>query len=216
MLSVPVIHEDDRLLAVNKPAGALVIPGRGTDEEESLLEKLSRESARKLFVVHRLDRDASGLLVFAKDAETHRAFSIAFERREAKKTYLALVRGILEKPGFVDKPIHQFGSGRMGVDPRGKPSVTRYKVKERFRDATLLEVEPESGRRHQIRVHLYSLGHPIAGDRLYGPGQKNVPSEEGRLMLHALRLTLPNPGGGTLELIAEPDADFVSLLSARR
>lgn len=215
MLSIPAIHEDDHWLAVNKPAGALVIPGRGPDEQESLVEILSRESGRKLFVVHRLDRDASGLLLFAKDAETHRALSIAFERRDVKKTYLALVQGTVEKNGVIDKPIHKFGSGRMGVDPRGKPSVTRYRIKERLRGATLLEVNPESGRRHQIRVHLYSLGHRIAGDSLYGhetAKAENTP----RLMLHALRLSLPDPAGGVLELSAEPGADFESALAARR
>src|SRR5437870_1146394 len=90
MFSIPVVYDDDHLLAVNKPAGALVIPGRGA-AEESLVEKLSRESGRKLFVVHRLDRDASGLLLFAKDAETHRKLSMAFEHHDIKKTYLALV-----------------------------------------------------------------------------------------------------------------------------
>ena len=165
-----ILYEDDGLLALSKPAGVLVIPGRGGTDRESLVERLSRERSRKLFVVHRLDREASGLVLFAKDRESHRYLSGLFEARQVRKIYWAVVEGTVDKDGVIDRPVHAFGSGRMGVDDRGKPSETRFRVRERFPGATWLEVEPLTGRRHQIRVHLYFAGHPLPMDQAL-PGQ---------------------------------------------
>lgn len=225
-----ILHEDDDILAVAKPSGQLVIPGRpvrqtGTtasadspgpapsDEagsgdaarEETLLDQVTKHLGGKAWVVHRLDRGASGLVLFAKNAEVHRRLSKQFEGREVKKTYLAVVKGDVPAAGVIDQPLRQFGSGRMGVDPRGKPSLTRYRVKDNFAGVTLLEVEPETGRQHQIRVHLYWLGHPILGETRYG---KDFPvGGAPRLMLHAWRLRLLAEKGELL-LEAPPPEDF--------
>ncbi len=165
-----------------------------------------------MYVVHRLDREASGLVLFAKDAQTHRFLCGEFEKRRVQKIYLALVLGRVEREGNVKAPLRAFGSGRMGVAKGGKPCLTRFRVRERFSGATLLEIEPMTGRRHQIRVHLYSLGHPVLGDPLYG--SKRPVGGSPRLMLHALelRLAFPEP----MSLRAEPGRDFLEVLEAWR
>lgn len=203
-----VVYEDRRLIAVSKPAGQLVIPGRGP-QDEPLNRALERLSAGKVFVVHRLDKEASGLVLFAKDADTHRSLCLQFEGREVHKTYLALVAGALESDGAVERPLKEFGSGRVAVAAAGKPSLTRYRVKKRLPDATLLEVEPVTGRRHQIRVHLFSLGHPILGDPLYGSARPVGGAP--RLMLHALEAVFKHEGK-LLRLRAEPPDDFIAAL----
>lgn len=234
-----ILHEDEELLAVAKPSGQLVIPGRPVAapsdkpgpgvpfrpdmiardvptssmkeerdvaaREETLLDEVTKHLGGKAWVVHRLDRGASGLVVFAKNAEAHRRLSRQFEGREVKKTYLAVVKGDVPAGGVIDQPLRQFGSGRVAVDPRGKPSVTRYRVKDNFAGVTLLEVEPETGRQHQIRVHLYWLGNPILGETRYG---KDFPvGGAPRLMLHAWRLRLLMEKGELL-LEAPPPEDF--------
>lgn len=196
-----VVYEDAEVLAVSKPAGRAVIPGRNLPEEP-LAAQLSRERGERLWVVHRLDRAASGLLVLARSAAAHKRLSAAFEERRAKKTYLAVVSGRLEGRGRVDKALKEFGSGRMGAGPGGKPSLTEWRCLEAGARASFLEVAPVTGRRHQIRVHLYALGHPILGDPLYG-----APLPVGglpRLMLHAVALELP----GLPPLRDETDAEF--------
>lgn len=199
------------MVAVSKPVGQAVIPGRGIPEEP-LSAQVSRHLGSKAFVVHRLDREASGLVLFAKDAETHRLLCGKFESREVHKTYLALVLGPIPEQGVIDQPIRAFGSGRMGIGPGGKASLTRYRVRERLKGAAWLEVEPVTGRRHQIRVHLYSAGHPIIGDPLYG-AQRPVGGAS-RLMLHAYELSFS--AGRDLELRAEPPEDFIEILSLFR
>jgi RluA family pseudouridine synthase len=198
MQSIPneicILYEDDGILAVNKPEGITTIPERDTNKK-SLLQILQTRYGEKLFVIHRLDKDASGAMLFAKTADMHRYMSIQFERREVEKTYEALVHGnVVQDAGSMDQSLRAFGSGRMGADTeRGKPSLTLYRVLKRLSFHTLLEVYPQTGRRHQIRVHLYGLGHPIAGDALYGDRktQKDYP----RLMLHAKRLRWQTPSG---------------------
>lgn len=208
-----ILYEDDGLLAVSKTSGDLVIPGRGTDGP-SLVERLSARFGGKLFVVHRLDRGASGLVLFARDRESHRMLSGLFEGRRVQKTYWAVVEGEVKRDGAVDRPIRAFGSGRMGVDGRGKPSETRFRVLERFPRASWLEVNPLTGRRHQIRVHLYALGHPILGDTLYGTGFPVGGAP--RLMLHALRLAFPWKGDDGFALSCPPSGDFVNFLEILR
>ncbi|MGZ3453679.1 MAG: RluA family pseudouridine synthase [Polyangiales bacterium] len=204
-----VLFEDRDMLAVDKPEGLSSIPERdlAVPSAQKLLEEERRE---KLFIVHRLDKEVSGLLVFARNAETHRALSIAFEQRRVRKTYLAVARGVLEgEEGLIDKPIAEFGSGRMGVhETRGKMSQTEWKVIRRLHDATLVEAHPITGRRHQIRVHFYAIGHALLGDPRYGPGSGNVP----RLMLHghALAVTL---GEKKIELTCEPPESFQSVVA---
>jgi RluA family pseudouridine synthase len=205
-----VIHEDASLLAVAKPAGQAVIPGRGLGEEPLSLQA-SRRLGGKAFIVHRIDRDASGLVIFAKDAAAHRELCALFEGRLMSKAYLALVQGRVDVDGTVDRPIREFGSGRSGACPAGagKESVTSYRVRARGEPASLLEVEPETGRRHQIRVHLYSAGHPLMGDRLYGK-DRPVGGVE-RLMLHAWKLEF-DFRGQPYRLCCPPEDDFLQVL----
>jgi tRNA pseudouridine32 synthase/23S rRNA pseudouridine746 synthase len=218
-------------LAVDKPPGRLVIPGR-CREEQSLVEELSAVHGR-LFVVHRLDRGTSGVLVFARTAEAHRAVNLAFDRGEPRKRYLALVTGTPAAAEFrVDVPIAPARRGRMRParpgDPRGKPSVTVVRLLEAFPVCAwaggplcLVEALPETGRTHQIRVHLAHAGHPLAVDPDYGTG-KPLCGPDGRELLvrtplHAGRLELGHPTTGQpLVLEAPLPADLAGALEALR
>ncbi len=206
-----ILFQDERLVAVSKPAGRPTIPGRG-EIGEAVSAELARRLGARVFVVHRLDREASGVLVFAKDAAAHRELCARFEERLAGKTYLAAVAGRLEGEGIVDLPLKDFGSGRVGPSPQGKASRTRWRVERAWREATLLRVSPETGRRHQIRAHLCALGRPILGDPRYGPAPRPVGGAP-RLMLHALSLAV-EAGGRRYELEARPGADFQAVLAA--
>jgi RluA family pseudouridine synthase len=205
-----VLFENDDVVVVDKPAGLAAIPTRD-GQEASLLELLQAERGERLYVVHRIDKGTSGVIVFARNAETHRWLNRQFETRCIEKTYLALVHGVVAPDtGTIDKPLRQFGSGRVAVDPeRGKPSVTEFRVIERFPSYTLIQAHPRTGRRHQIRVHLYHLGHPIVGDPLYGDGmaQKEPP----RLMLHALKMTFQSPSGQSVTIDAPVPGSFQAL-----
>ena len=209
-----ILYEDGRLIAVSKPAGQLVIPGRGGVFTTTLREEIEGRVGGRIFVVHRLDRGASGVVLFAKDAETHRRLSLDFEGRRVEKVYRVLAEGRLQKDGRVESPLREFGSGRMGVAPGGKPSVTDFSVLERFRAATLLEVRPLTGRRHQIRVHLYSIGHPVMGDDRYG--KVRPVGSVSRLMLHALRIVLPKEEWGERVFEAPLPEDFQAIVATLR
>ena len=210
MREAPILFEDDRLLAADKPAGQPTMPGRG-DVGEPLNAELERRQGRKLFVVHRLDLEASGVVVFAKDAETHRLLCAQFESRGAKKIYLAAVAGAMTGEGIADMPLKEFGSGRVAPSPDGRKSRTRWRVERNFRSAALLRVEPDTGRRHQIRAHLCALGHPILGDPRYGPPPRPIGGAP-RLMLHALSLSVT--AGRVYEFTAEPPRDFAAVLAS--
>ncbi|HVP89814.1 MAG TPA: RluA family pseudouridine synthase [Terriglobales bacterium] len=204
--AVRVLFENDELLAVDKPEGVVSISGAGAG---GLPELLRREGvyAGRLYPVHRLDRGASGVIVYAKTPEMHRYLNGEFDRRAVRKTYLALVHGLTANRGVVNKPLREFGSGRMGVDEaRGKPSSTEFKVERRLRGFTLLRVRPLTGRRHQIRVHLYSLGHPIVGDSRYG--ERALQERYPRLMLHALEIEFALPTGERLKIAAPLPESF--------
>lgn len=207
-----VVHEDARLIACDKPCGVPVIPGRGPAAGEPLVEAASRHLGGKAYIVHRLDAATSGLVIFGKDPESHRRLCLLFEERRVRKSYRAAVAGTVEKDGEIDRPLRAYGSGRMGVAPDGKPSRTRYGVLERLQDATLLELFPETGRRHQLRAHLFSIGHPVLGDGLYG--HDRPVGGAGRLMLHAR--TLAFDLDGPVDLEAPPGPDFESVLSSLR
>jgi len=207
-----ILYRDSDLVAVNKPENIAAVPERANDPE-CLSALVSQSLGTKAWPVHRLDKEVSGVILFALHADAHRFLNTAFENRHVQKTYLAVVHGVpIENEGLIDRPIREFGSGRMGVDPRGKPSVTAFRVLKRGADFSLLEVSPRTGRRHQIRVHLYSLGHPIVGDLRYGDPakQKSFP----RLMLHASTITLTLPSGKPLSLHDVPSATFAGALSA--
>ncbi|OIO07711.1 MAG: hypothetical protein AUJ52_09655 [Elusimicrobia bacterium CG1_02_63_36] len=209
--ALKIVYEDDRMIAVDKPAGTLVVPGRGEAAGKPLAAQLQARWNRKAYVVHRLDRETSGVVVFAKDAEAHKLLCGQFEARTVGKRYLAVVHGALEVPGSVDKPLRRFGSGRIGIDPRGKNAVTRYRPLRVHDGATLIHVFPETGRQHQIRVHLFSIGHPVVGDPLY---HKGPPDGAPRLLLHAERLKLLSPDGEPLTLKSDPSEDFTAAFEA--
>jgi RluA family pseudouridine synthase len=204
-----VLHEDAELIAVDKPAGMATAAGGGIADEASLHAWVSRRVGARTFIVHRLDRGTSGVIVFARTAEAHRRLSQAFEGREVLKRYLAVVDGHLsDRHGRIDQPLREYGSGRVGVDPAGRDATTHWALRERLPDADLLEVTPLTGRRHQIRAHLYSIGHPILGDTTYGDVRPVGGAP--RLMLHATELVLPEG----LTLRADPPADFVQVVAA--
>jgi tRNA pseudouridine32 synthase/23S rRNA pseudouridine746 synthase len=210
----PVLYEDADVLAVDKPEGIVSVSEAG---KGGLPELLKPVFPGKLFPVHRLDREVSGVILFAKNAAAHRHLNMEFDRRAVRKTYLALVHGLpARERGTIDSPIREFGSGRMGVDPeRGKPSSTEFERVEKLEGTTLLKAFPATGRRHQIRVHLFSIGHPVVGDLRYG--DRSVQGRFPRLMLHALAVEFRSPGGKDLRIEAPVPATFSSVLeSARR
>jgi len=209
---IQILLENDDIVAVNKPEGLAAIPER-RPETASLFETLCAERNERLYIVHRLDKETSGVIVFARNAEAHRRLNQQFETRAVRKEYLALTHGVIaDDRGVIDRPLRQFGSGRVAVDPkRGKKSATSYLVVQRFSEHSLVEVYPHTGRRHQIRVHLYSTGHPIAGDPLYGP--KKMRQTFPRLMLHAFKLTFHLPSGGEIAVEAAVPGSFSMVLS---
>lgn len=169
-----ILYEDDQLLALNKYSGELVIPGRWEKEgrkERSLIDELNKIYG-KIYVVHRPDRDTSGLVLFAKTAGAHRTMSQAFENRQVKKRYYGLIHGQLKKNhGTISKQLApcKKDPGRMIVDKRGgKHSETEIQVLHQWGQYSWLEIHPLTGRTHQVRVHLASIGHPLVGDPLYG------------------------------------------------
>ena len=167
-----IIFENEHFVAINKPAGLLSIPDR-TQSEVSLKEILLKQYG-EIFTVHRLDKQTSGLIVFAKDEQTHKQLSLLFEQRETNKTYLGLVHGnILPPAGSVDAPIaeHPAKNGKMVVYAKGKPSLTDYETIENFRMYSWVKFRIHTGRTHQIRVHTQHLGHSIVCDELYGDAQ---------------------------------------------
>jgi RluA family pseudouridine synthase len=208
------IYESGDLLAVDKPEGMACIPTRAAGSD-SVLGRLKAELGEGLFVVHRLDTETSGVLVFARNAVMHRWLSMQFEGRGVRKEYLALVHGRLESDrGSIEAPLRVFGSGRVGVDQaRGKPCVTEYEVLSAVGAFSLLSVKPLTGRQHQIRAHLYSTGHPVVGDRKYG--ERKLQETFPRTMLHALRIDLPMPDGSRLVLESPLPPSFASVLNGR-
>lgn len=185
---ISILFENEDLLVVEKPEGIAAIPER-QKEKECLLSLASALVEQKLYVVHRIDKEVSGVLVFAKHAAAHKEFNEQFNQRTIHKTYMAVTHGVIERSIHkIDAPIRQFGSGRMGIDlKQGKPCITEFSVTRRFDAYTLVKVHPLTGRRHQIRVHFYSIGHPLVGDLRYG--EKAIQSQFPRLLLHAHQLT---------------------------
>jgi RluA family pseudouridine synthase len=169
---LPVIHESAAVVAVDKPAGLAVIPGRDGPTGASVHELLQAARGERLWVVHRLDRDTSGVLVFARNASAHRTLSMAFEAGAVDKRYLALVAGALRAPARLELALVPARRGRMrpaAPGEQGKAASTAFTPREVLGDAaTLVEAVPATGRTHQIRVHLRALGHPLLVDHQYG------------------------------------------------
>ena len=196
-----VIYEDDAIIVVNKSCGIPVIKERGKMPLQPLKERLEAYCTHRLYTVHRIDKETSGIVVFAKDTQAHKQLCLQFEQRSVKKWYIAVVMGSIEASGCIKAPLYQFGSGRMGVKEGGKYSETAYQRKSLSHNVSLITVIPLTGRRHQIRVHLYHIGHPILGDLLYG--EERPVAGVSRLMLHASRLELHHPNGEKYSFYAE-------------
>ncbi len=212
---ISILFENEDIVAANKPEGLASIPG-SPGSAPSLFGLVSAGYTERLYVVHRLDKEACGVILFAKNAAAHRHLNEQFSRRQVDKTYLVLTFGaIAEDSGLIDRPLREFGSGRMGVDlQRGKPSTTEFEVMERLGAYTLVAAHPTTGRRHQIRVHFYSFGHPVVGDSRYG--DKNVQKNFPRLMLHARAITFRLPSGAPLTIEAAAPESFNQVLAQIR
>ncbi len=208
---VSVLFENDDVLVVSKPEGLASIAERN-HSRDSLHRLLESTTRTKLYVVHRIDKDVSGVIVFTKNPAAHKFLNDQFSHREVDKRYLALVHGVVGvSPGRIDAAIRAFGSGRMGIDEkRGKPSSTSYEVVRTFDGYTLIQVRTASGRRHQIRVHLYSLGHAIVGDRMYG--DRETQARYPRLMLHAQSVSFRLPSGESVTVESPLSESFSSVL----
>jgi 23S rRNA pseudouridine1911/1915/1917 synthase len=221
-IALDIVYEDAALLVLNKPAGLVVHPGSGNWQGTLLNGLLHHHPALagipRAGIVHRLDKDTSGLLVVAKTLEAQTDLVRQLQARSVVREYLALVHGKLDRDASVDAPIgrHQTQRTRMAVTEHGRAARTHYRVLERFARATLLECKLDTGRTHQIRVHMQSIGHPLVGDPVYRAGRG---SAEGplasfkRQALHAYRLGLTHPTSGAhMQWEAPIPADMQALL----
>lgn len=210
-----ILYVDDDLLVANKPAGLATVPGGWEQDVPSLLQQLEQEFGR-LWIVHRLDRVTSGVIVFARKAEVHRTLSMLFESREVHKIYHAIVCGIPPWDEHTARHPLRFDVGhnhRTMVDhSRGKPSETAFRVLERYPVFSLLEARPGTGRTHQVRVHASLLGFPLLGDRLYGSQDTDLIA---RPALHAQVLEFEFDGRPNSFTAPYPD-DFKAALHALR
>jgi len=233
-MQLEIIEETEDWIALNKPAGLLSIPDR--EGKEVSLKAILQDKFGEIFTVHRLDRDTTGVIIFAKTAEAHRFLSQQFEERTVEKRYLGLVNGIpTDKEGRMESPIgeHPSKRGMMAVLKKGKPSMTDYEVKEEFGKYALVEFIIHTGRTHQIRVHAQELGHPIVCDELYGDGKpifisslkKNFKLSKSefeerpilsRLGLHAALLSFTDEDGRKYSLEAELPKDMRALIQQLR
>jgi 23S rRNA pseudouridine955/2504/2580 synthase/23S rRNA pseudouridine1911/1915/1917 synthase len=233
-MKLDIIFENEHFLAINKPSGLLSIPDRfGKDPS---VKSLLQQKLGKIYTVHRLDKETSGLIVFAKEEATHKDLSQKFEGRDVEKYYLGLVNGtLMNKDGTIDVPImeHPGKTTLMMAHKKGKASVTDYKVLEEFAVYSWLQFQIHTGRTHQIRVHAKYIGHPIVCDDLYGDAQpvllssikrkfklsKNEDEERpilNRLGLHSSKLTFGDAYGHRFELEAPLPKDLNALLSQLR
>lgn len=191
-----ILHEDHEILVVDKPAGLLSVPGRGEDLSDCLLSRLAQVFPQVL-LVHRLDRDTSGVMVFALTPHAQRNLSMQFETRRTRKTYVARVAGRLEpRSGVIEAPLIVDWPNRprqMVCDETGKPALTEWRVLKAGDDESRVRLMPRSGRTHQLRVHMLHLGHVILGDPLYATGAQ---AEYPRMMLHAQELRFSHPESG--------------------
>ncbi len=191
-----LLHADHEILLVNKPSGLLSVPGKGAHLADCLISRVQAVFPEAL-LVHRLDRDTSGVMIFALTPHAQRHLGLQFEKRQVKKTYVARVWGVMaEKTGTVDLPLIVDWPNRplqMVDHDNGRPAVTDWRVLRNEGDATRVRLMPQTGRSHQLRVHMKEIGHPILGDPFYASGPaRDYP----RLMLHSESLRIRHPDGG--------------------
>jgi len=207
------LHQDEHIIAINKPAGVSVLP-EGWDPDVPYLRQLLEKQFQKIWIVHRLDKITSGVMVFARTTEAHRELNRQFERHEVEKVYQAIVEG---GPPWDERTAHHMLQTNVGrkhrtvvVHKRGKNSETDFKVLKRGQNEALVEAYPKTGRTHQIRVHLSALGFPLLGDVLYGAAETDLIT---RPALHALSLTIRHPiSGERMIFTAPPPDDFLHAL----
>lgn len=229
--NIEIIFENEKFVAVNKPSGLLTIPDRH-DGELSSLYKILEQQYGKIFIVHRLDRDTSGIILFAKDEVTHKFLSQLFEQRNVEKYYLGIIQGTLQdNKGIIEMPLmeHPVKKGMMVVHAKGKPSFTGYESLEEYGIYSLVRFQIHTGRTHQIRAHMKHIGHPIACDEIYGDPKpvllssfkkkfklsKHDEEEKpllSRLALHSYELKFTGPDNQAYDLAAELPKDMKALL----
>lgn len=235
-IEVDILYQDDDIIVVNKPRGMVVHPAAGS-REGTLVNALLFHCPGltgvgdriRPGIVHRLDKDTTGLLVIAKNSQAHINLSRAIQHRQVERRYLALVYGRPEKDeGIIDAPLgrHRVDRKKMAINPDGRSALTRYRTKERYRGMTLLDVSLMTGRTHQIRVHMAAIGHAVVGDPLYGPARipqqvaadadiKHLIESLGGQALHAARLTFDHPiNGERMDFEAPLPDDMAALLAA--
>ncbi len=228
--NLQIIFEDDAIVAINKPSGLLSIPDR--EQSERSLKEMLQVKYGVILTIHRLDKDTSGIILFAKNETSHKYYSKLFEERKVEKFYLGIVHGLPEnKTGTIDAPIseHLINKGMMVVHKNGKPSLTTYEVIDGNKQYSLVSFQLHTGRTHQIRVHAKNIGHPLACDNLYGDGKPLLLSsikkkyklskhddEErpmiNRLALHSYKLIFTNEQGKQMELVADMPKEFRALM----
>lgn len=225
-IPIDILYQDADVVIVNKPCGMVVHPAAGNEDRtlvNALLYHVKDLSGiggeMRPGIVHRLDKDTSGLILIAKNDRAHTILSEQFKERSMEKHYSAVAfGGFKDESGLIDAPIarHPVDRKKMAIVPDGKPSQTEWKVLERLKGATYLDVHLLTGRTHQIRVHMHSIGHPLLGDRIYAPNMKtsvHVP----RLMLHAYSLAFTHPTSGErMELLAPLPEKFETVLEKMR
>ncbi len=233
MKKIIPVYEDDDLIIVQKPAGLLTIPDRFNAALPSLNKLLGEQLNQPIFTVHRLDKETSGIICFAKNESTHRYLSKLFEANDVQKLYAGLVHGTLpDEQGSIEAPItpHPAIPGRMITAKKGKPSQTDYRVVRQWRAYSLLQFRIHSGRTHQIRVHMQALGHPILCDEFYGDGKpfflssikkgfKLSKHDDGetpllsRLALHAYELSFITESGKEIKAEAPLPKDMAATVN---
>lgn len=218
-MKLEILHEDGDVLVLNKPAGIAVHPGAGSETGTLVAGLLFREPEAFALVgedpgrpgiVHRLDKDTSGVLVVARTAQAHAALKKSFQECAVDKIYLAIARGHFKEPsGAIEAPIGRDPKNRQrfAVLATGKEALTKYRVVAEEKGMSLLQVRLYTGRTHQIRVHLSHIGHPVLGDRLYGGPSNSPPFHAHRQMLHAWKIAFPHPSTGERMVFTAPTPD---------
>ncbi|MDP2647845.1 MAG: RluA family pseudouridine synthase [Candidatus Yanofskybacteria bacterium] len=224
---LPIVYEDANILVINKPAGIAVHKVNPEDPQETVADILADlypdmrqvgENPLRPGIVHRLDKDTSGLMVVAKNNEAFFYLKNLFQTRAIKKTYIALVHGSpKESKGTIQAPLGKIGAKQTTRthgkrDLKERTAVTHYSVTHTYANFSLIEASPETGRTHQIRIHLKSIGHPIAGDSIYGPKNASNPPGLNRLFLHAQRLQFITPDGKSLILETDLPQELQTVL----